>query len=116
MKRRQFLQNTTLLGLSTVIPPFLISCSLEKKEPIQNILGKNFTILKKYNHTGNELFSYITLNDTEFDTEYKTKRTITIYELISKKKLDYDSGYTNTFQLFDKKDIYKSEKSYLDGK
>ena len=44
------------------------------------------------------------------------KLTLTFYELISKKKVDYDNGTTRTFQIMDKDDsIFKSGKSYLDG-
>ncbi len=43
------------------------------------------------------------------------KMTITVYELVSRKKIDYDKSNANTFQLFNKEDIYKSGKTYLDA-
>ena len=68
-------------------------------------------------------FSFIEETGYDLNKQYKessviwngAKLTITVDELISKKKLDYEKGDSKTFTLFDKKDIYKSGKTYLDA-
>lgn len=80
MKRRYFTKIVSLSTVAITTLPSYISCTSEKKEPLQNLIGKTKRAVRQFSVIGTEEFSYVNLKGDEFETEFKTKLVVVYLE------------------------------------